>query len=187
MSDAQWASTVDLLKAVLPSLFTALVAAYIVWDGRKRDERRSADEKERDKDRRRADVIRMGLDRALDWKFELIDRIARGAAEYEGLLQYPERLAVDLTPEGIVRLDELTGGYKAWGSYRAAAFELGDGELASACLGSGNLVSSLLVRRDDIDATRRQKYEDKAYEHLQTIWKRLGELRMDVEQHLSPD
>ena len=186
MSDAQWASTVDLLKTVLPGLFTALVAAYVVWDGKKRDERRSSDEEARDKDRRRADVIRMGLDRALDRKFELIDRVARGVARYEGLLQYRHRLAVDLTPEGIARLDELTGGWEQWGSYRGAAHEL-DAELAGACIGLGNLVDGLLVNRPDIEARSKQIDENRAYELIAEIWRRLGELRMDVEHRLSPD
>jgi hypothetical protein len=186
VSDPQWASTVDLLKAVLPSLFTALVAAYVVWDGRKRDERRSADEQRRAKDQRRADVIRMGLDRALDRKFELIDRVARGVARYEGLLQYKDRLAVEPTLEGAARLDELTGGWEEWGSYRGAAHEL-DAELAGACIGLGNLVGGLLLKRPDIEPQTRQLDENRAYDLIQEIWRRLGELRMDVEHQLSPD
>jgi hypothetical protein len=186
MSDAQWASTIDLLKVVLPVGFSTFVAVYALWDGRKRDERRSADEMTRATQQRRADLVKMRLDRAWDREFDLIDRVARGVGRYEGLLQYRQRLEVDVTLEGMKRLDELTGGWEEWGAYRAAAHEL-DPRLAGACIGLGNEVGSLLLKLPEMDPKTRQAQENHAYDLIKDIWPRLAELRTDAERRLSPD
>lgn len=169
---------VALVIGIIPSAMTAVVAVYAIRDGRERA-------RELTKDQRRADVIRLGLDYALRRKFALMDRVARGAAEWEGLLQYRERLKVDLTAEGIARLEELTGGYRAWGSYRAAAHELGDSELERAAIGLGNTVPLLLMKRPDLAGVEDDN-ERHAYALLKIIWERLAVLRMDVEHQLSP-
>src|SRR5205823_5292642 len=118
---------------------TALVAWYAIRDGRQRAQ-----------DARRADLQKLSLDYALRRRFELMDRVAAGAGRYEGLLQYHDRLAVDMDPNGLERHYQLIGGFEGWGAYRAAARELGDPELRRAAIRLGNLVSTLLTKRDDL-------------------------------------
>jgi hypothetical protein len=183
MTDAEaWASIVDSLFSAVSVIVPALATAGIAWYTLRRDERMAAD-------RRRAEASRLGLEHALKRRFELIDRVAEGAGQYEGLLQYWSNLAVDLGPDRRLtgdqsaRLEELTGGHKAWGAYRAAAHERGDAELESACIGLGNEVSLLLIRRPqgEIDVIQREQW---AYEKLKVIWRKLRELRVQLESEL---